>query len=391
MSELPLAGIRVVDLTQMLAGPYVTMLLADMGADVIKVESPDGDFIRKQGPFTEDDDLRAFGGYFQSINRNKRSVVLDLRSPQGRSDLERLVASTDVVVENFRNGVMERLGLPYERLCEVNPRIVYAAVRGFGDSRTGEGPLTSWPAYDLTAQAMSGLMHTTGEADGPPTKVGPGIGDTIPALFCLAGLLAALVKSKTTGEGSFVDVAMYDAMLAICERQIYQYSYTGNVAGRHGGTHPLLSPFDVLECADGWVTIAAPNDGLWAKLCAAIGRAELAEDARTAKSVDRVANSAFVHDVLQGWTGPRTKSQIAGELGGIVPIGPVNTVEDIFADPHVHARSMLVTVEQPGSARDVTIAGRPIKFLGVEERPAVRAPLLGEHTAEVLAELDARH
>ena len=384
---LPLEGVRVVDLTAMLAGPFATMILADLGADVIKVEAPTGDFTRQQGPFTEDDELRAFGGYFQSINRNKRGIVLDLQTLEGVRTLERLVDHADVLIENYRNGVMERLGIPYERLSERNPRLVYACIRGFGDSRTGMSPYVDWPAYDLTTQAVSGVMATTGDPDGPPQKVGPGIGDTIPALFSVAGLLAALVQAKTTGEGAFVDVSMYDAMIAISERQVYQYSYTGVVPGRFGSRHPLLSPFDVLRCSDGWVTVAAPSDKHWKLLCTLLDMPESLDDPRFATAPTRVTNGELVHELLERWTCNRTKSEVVSLLGGRIPVGPVNTIEDIYADPHLAARKMLPSVAQPGTARPVRVAGRPIKVLGVPEPPLRRAPLLGEHTAEVLAEL----
>jgi crotonobetainyl-CoA:carnitine CoA-transferase CaiB-like acyl-CoA transferase len=389
VSALPLEGVKVIDLSAMLAGPFASMVLADLGADVVKVEPPAGDFTRALGPFTTDDETRAYGGYFQSVNRNKRGIVLDLQTAEGVQQLERLVAGADVLIENFRNGVMNRLGIPYERLAEINPRLVYACIRGFGDHRTGRSPYVDWPAYDLTAQAISGVMAGTGEPDGPPAKVGPGIGDTVPALFSVAGLLAALVRADRTGRGGFVDVAMYDAMLAISERQIYQYSYTGEEPRRHGAIHPLLSPFDLLRCRDGWVTIAAPGDGHWRVLCELISISEFVEDSRTATASDRVRNRQFVHDLLESWTSTRSKHEIVELLGGRVPVGPVNTVRDIYDDPHVAVRGMIAPVDQPNGARSVRVAGRPIKFLGVSEPPLRRAPLLGEHTDQVLAELDA--
>lgn len=385
-SNGPLAGVVVVDLTTMLAGPFATMILADLGADVIKVEPPHGDFIRQQGPFAPDDRVRAFGGYFQSINRNKRSAVLDLTTDDGRDSLRRIVEHADVLVENYRHGVMDRLGLSYERLSEINPRLVYAAIRGFGDERTGSSPMRDWPAYDITAQALGGLMEITGDPAGPPIKAGPGFGDTVPALFAVIGLLSALHRARRDGIGGFVDVSMYDAMLAMCERTVYQHSYTGDVPNRQGNTHPLLSPFDVLPALDGWVSIAAPADKLWRNLCAAIGRPELADDERTKDNVSRLVHRHVVADALTEWTAAHTKSEIVDALGGIVPVGPVNTVEDIFADPHVKARQMLIDVEQPGLARPVTIVNTPIKFAGAGHTNARRAPLLGEHTAEVLTQ-----
>jgi crotonobetainyl-CoA:carnitine CoA-transferase CaiB-like acyl-CoA transferase len=383
-TEGPLNDVVVVDLTTMLAGPFATMVLADLGADVIKVEPPHGDFIRAQGPFAPDDELRAFGGYFQSVNRNKRGVVLDLTTEAGCSSLLELVAHADVVVENFRHGVMDRLGLSYERLREANPHLVYAAIRGFGDERTGSSPMRDWPAYDITVQALSGLMEITGEPGRPPIKTGPGLGDTVPALFAAIGVLSAVHRARRDGVGSFVDVSMYDAMLAMCERTVYQHSYTGDVPTRQGNSHPLLCPFDVVPAADGWVSIAAPGNNHWKQLCVVIGRPELATDSRTSDNVRRLANRDFTMSAITEWTTTRTKNQIIKALGGKVPVAPVNTVEDIYTDPHVHARNMLVEVEHPGVPRPLTIANTPIKFADAPPTRLRRAPLLGEHTDEVL-------
>src|SRR5437764_3932873 len=232
--ERPLHGLRVVDLTRMLAGPYCTMLLADLGADVVKVEPPGGDGTRSTGPFAEDDELRAYGGYFQSVNRNKRSIAVDLKQEAGREVVARLAAAADVLVENFRPGVMERLGLGYESLAEANPRLVYAAVRGFGDPRTGDSPYRDWPAFDVTAQAFGGFMGITGPMPGQPQKAGPGIGDIFPATLAAPGVLAAVHHRRETGRGQFVDVAMYDGVLALCERIVYQHSYAGAVPSQQG-------------------------------------------------------------------------------------------------------------------------------------------------------------
>jgi crotonobetainyl-CoA:carnitine CoA-transferase CaiB-like acyl-CoA transferase len=379
-SRGPLHDVRVVDLTRMLAGPYCSMLLADLGADVVKVEPPGGDLTRSKGPFRRDDANRTIGGYFQSINRNKRSVVLDFGKESARHRLAGLLEDADVVVENFRPGVMERWGFGYEHLAERNPRLVYAAIRGFGDPRTGASPLADWPAYDVVAQAMGGLIGITGQP-GAPVKIGPGIGDIFPAVMCAVGILAALHERSSSGLGQFVDVAMYDSVLALCERIVHQYSYAGEVPGPEGNAHPLLCPFDVFACSDGFVAIAAPSDNHWRTLTELIGRPELA--AAYPSHEDRLTHAGAVREAIVEWTTTRTKGVVVEMLGGRVPVGPVNTVEDIFEDPHVQARSMLVDVEEPGLDEPVTIVGTPIKLSRTPGGVHRRAPLLDEHATEL--------
>lgn len=377
----PLRGLRIIDLTRMLAGPYCTMLLADMGADVIKVEPPEGDSTRAHGPFRADDVKRFYGGYFQSVNRNKRSVVLDLSSEPDRTRLLELVSTADVLVENFRPGVMERWNLQYERLATENPRLIYAAIRGFGDPRTGETQFSNWPAYDIVAQAMGGLIGITG-APGAPVKAGPGVGDIFPAALCALGIMSAVYERGRSGLGQFLDVALYDAIIALCERIIFQYSYTGTIATPQGNRHPLLCPFDVFGCRDGQVAIAAPNDHQWDQLARAIGRPDLAEVYFSNDA--RLANAANVRKAISAWTETRTREEIMASLGGTVPVGPVNTVEDIVRDPHVTARNMLSHLEQPGSGSPVMVVAPPIKFLRTPASVRDRAPLLDEHRDEIL-------
>ncbi|MDT7708244.1 MAG: hypothetical protein QOG20_3851 [Pseudonocardiales bacterium] len=383
----PLEGVRVLDLTRALAGPFATMLLADLGADVIKVEPPEGDITRAQGPFHPTDELRAYGGYFASVNRNKRGIVLDLRTESGRKVLRDLARDADVLVENFRTGVLDRLGLSYEALARANPRLVYAALRGFGDPRTGASPYTARPAYDVVAQAMGGLMAITGQPDGPPTKVGPGVGDILPAALTTVGILAALRRAEATGKGDFVDVAMYDAVLALCERVVYQHSYLGAVPGREGNDHPLLCPFGLYRAADGWVAIAAPGDRHWELLCKTMDRPDLITDERLQTNVVRVQHRELVRELLEGWSSARTMSELEGLLAHNVPMAPVNTIDRIVADPHVQARDMLLELEHPGVANPLAVAGRPIKFGSGKGVTPRRAPLFGEHTDTVLAEL----
>ncbi|WP_326540575.1 CaiB/BaiF CoA transferase family protein [Pseudorhodoferax sp.] len=382
-----LADLRVIDLTQMLAGPFCTQLLADQGAQVLKVEPLAGDGIRSAGPFRHDDGLRAFGGYFQSVNRNKSSIALDLKHADGRALLEQLIDGADVVVENFRTGVMDRLGLSWETLRARNPALVYATIRGFGDPRSGASPYAHWPAYDVVAQAMGGIMGITGAVGGDPTKIGPGIGDIVPGLMLGIGILAAVHHARRTGQGQFVDVAMADGVLALCERIVYQQSYEDRTPGPQGNRHPLLCPFGLFPARDGWVSIACPDEKLWARLAAAIDRPEMAHDPRYATNPARVQHAAAVIGAVEAFTRARTKAELAALLGGIVPFGPVYTAQDIFDDPHFAQRDMLVEVEHPGCPTPVRIAGVPIKLGTTPGGVHRRAPLLGEHTEEVLRAL----
>jgi crotonobetainyl-CoA:carnitine CoA-transferase CaiB-like acyl-CoA transferase len=383
----PLAGIRIVDFTQALAGPFCTMLLADLGADVVKVEPPYGDMTRFTGPFTRGDDEQHYGGYFASINRNKRSVILDLTTPFGKQAALALVRRADAVVENSRAGVMDRLGLGYEVLAAVNERLVYAAIRGFGDPRTGRSPYEDWPAFDVVAQAMGGAVSMTGTEDGRTLKVGPPIGDIYPATVAALGVAAALAGVARGGRGQFLDVAMYDAVLALSEQLVYRYSYTGMVTRPAGNGHPQLCPFDLFEASDGYCAIAAPTESHWPTLCGIIGRPELADDDRCRTNRERVRHAPFVREQVTAWTRRHTKAEIVAALAGKVPVGPVNTAPEVFADPHVAVRQMLVDVPHPGTGGTVALPGSPIKLTGTPAGIYRRPPTLGEHTDELLAEV----
>ena len=391
MTAGPLHGVRVVDLTHALAGPYTTMLLADLGADVLKVEPSAGDLSRRAGPFHPEDALRAFGGYFQSVNRGKRSIVLDLKTAADAEVFRSIAAEADVLVENFSAGVMERLGLSYESLSEDNPRLIYAAVRGFGDARSGQSPYQGWPAFDVVVQAMAGLMGITGTEDGDPIKVGPGVGDIFPGALLALGITSALYEARSTGLGQFVDVAMYDAVLALCERIVYQHSYAGIIAKPEGNKHPVWSPYDVVPALDGWVTIAAPSDVRWRTLCTLIGRPDLAADASLATNLQRVARRDEIFDLLAAWTSIRTKAEILDILGGHVPVGAVRDAAEIMADPHVAARDMVIHLEQPGTTTALGVAGQPLKFSRTPASPHRRAPLLDEDGPAIREALAQQH
>ncbi|WP_049925338.1 succinyl-CoA:mesaconate CoA-transferase [Halopiger goleimassiliensis] len=379
-----LSDLRVLDLTQVLAGPYCTMLLADMGADVVKVERPGGDMIRSNPPFVDDPDEEAYGGYFQSVNRGKRSIELNLGDEDDREDFLSLVEKADVVVENYRAGTMEKYDLGYETLTEYNEDLIYSSIRGFGDPRTGETYRQGQPSFDLIAQALGGVMETTGQPDGPPTKTGPGVGDLFTATLNCIGILAAVHHRDRTGEGQYVDTAMYDSMLSFTERAIYQQSYTGEAPTRRGNSHPTLFPYNAFETADGYAVIAAFNDRHWTELCEVMGREELAEEYPT--TADRLEHRELLRDEIADWTLRQTNDDLVGKLEGRVPAAPVQTTEEIFDDEHVHARDMLVPVEQPGADTAVEIAGNPIKMSETEPKPRGRAPLLDEHREEILGE-----
>jgi crotonobetainyl-CoA:carnitine CoA-transferase CaiB-like acyl-CoA transferase len=379
-----LEGIRVIDLTQMLAGPYCTQMLADQGADVIKIEPPQGDSSRKLGPYRPDDESRMVGGYFASVNRNKKSIVIDLKAEEGRALLRRLVRNADVVVENYRARVMDRLGLSYESLREDNPALVYAAIRGFGDPRTGESPYVDWPAFDVVAQAMGGLMGITGPDASTPIKVGPGLGDIVPGAFAATGILAALVRAKMTGRGQFVDICMIDVVLAVCERIVHQNSYAGVVPRPEGNQHPILTPFGVFPASDGFVSIGAPTDEWWQKICRLIGREDVLADETLSTNALRTKNRERVFAIVEAFTRARTKKQLLEIFGGKIPFGPVYDIADIAQDPHFAARNMIVETRDPGAAAPVKLAGVPIKFTETPGQIWSAPPLPGEHTDEIL-------
>jgi crotonobetainyl-CoA:carnitine CoA-transferase CaiB-like acyl-CoA transferase len=379
-----LDGVRVVDLTQMLAGPYCTMLLADQGAEVIKVEPLDGDHTRIIGPYHKDDKLKAFGGYFASVNRTKKSIAIDLKTTEGRELVMKLCEGADAVVENYRGGVMDRLGLSYEALHERNPKLVYATIRGFGDYRTGKSPYTDFPAYDVISQAMGGIMAITGPDKDTPMKVGPGVGDIVPAITCAFGIVSAIFRAHKTGRGQFVDVGMVDAILAVCERIMHQHSFAQTLPVPEGNHHPLLCPFGMFPAKDGFVTIAAHADTHFPILCRLIGKPEMASDPRFVTVQDRRANQDVIIAAVSDFTRQRTKQELLKYLGGQVPFSPVYNVRDIVADPHFKARDMLPWVPHPGLDHEVQIAGVAVKMTETPGKVRHRAPLLGEHTDQYL-------
>ncbi len=391
----PLSDIRIIDMTQALAGPFGTALLADLGADVIKIEPPHGDMARIMPPYPENfshpiadrEKDCDYGGYFASINRNKRSVVLDLKQPADREALLAMVEQADAVTENARVGVMDGLGVGYEALKARNPKIVYAAIRGFGDPRTGESPYANWPAFDIVAQCMGGLVGITGPPDSKGLPAGSSVGDIYPGTLMALGLVSAVHNARRTGEGQFVDVSMYDAVMSLAETAVTNYAYNERVLGPRGSGHPMLCPFDVYETNDGAVAIAAPTTNHWKALCEAMERPDLLADERTKDTLQRSAHRDFVTDVITAWTNLRSKAEVVDALGGKVPVGPVNTAADLFSDPHTAARGILPKVQLPGNNGEVALAGTPIKFTSTQAGVYAAPPRLGEHSDEVFAEL----
>lgn len=383
-----LKGLRVLDLTHALAGPFCSQVLADHGADVIKIEPIEGDFFRRIGPFRDDDTERHFGGLFQSCNRNKRSIAVNLKDPQGQALVRELVKGADALVENYRAGVLDKLNLGYEVLKAVKPSLVYTSVRGFGDKAGGQSPYMMWPAFDIVAQAMGGWMGITGEDAAHPYKVGGGVGDTVPGLFAAFGTMTALWHARATGEGQYVDIAMTDSILAMSELVVSQYSYRGVSPVPVGNGIPGLAPFGTIKVKDGVIAIAAPHDVQWAELCRLIGKPELVTDARFNSEGARWENNAALLEAIETVTLTKTKGELRALFGGRVPFSPIYTAEDIFQDPHFSARQMLPEVEQPGSARPVAVPGIPVKLSATPGAVRYRAPKLGEHTREILTEFD---
>jgi CoA:oxalate CoA-transferase len=378
----PLAGVRVLDLSRVMAGPYCASMLADAGAEVIKVEIPGvGEDSRHIGPFAEGPNGRE-SAYFMMLNRGKRSITLDLKSPRGLDLLIKLAAKSDVLIENYRPGAAARLGIGYAALNAVNPRLVYASITGFGQT----GPLASRPAYDLVIQAMSGLMSVTGFPDGPPTAVGDSICDVTTGMFAAWGITTALAGRAQTGRGQHIDVAMLDSMFSMLLTVLAKRLYTGAEPGRVGNRHPVTYPVDCFRAKDGHVVMVAISDAAFAKLMQAIGRPELVEDPRFKRNAGRNAHEGELRMILQEWMTFRTRDEIQEALDGAdVPCGPVWSIADVAASEHIKARGMILDPGHPSLAT-APLVRQPVIF-GGEKSETARAPLLGEHTDSVLREV----
>jgi crotonobetainyl-CoA:carnitine CoA-transferase CaiB-like acyl-CoA transferase len=375
----PLHGVRVVDLTRVLAGPFCSMALGDMGAEVIKIEEPGkGDDTRGWPPFA--------GGeatYFISVNRNKKSLTLNLKAPEGQDILRRIIARADVVLENFRPGTMERLGFGYDALRAGNPRLVYCSISGFGDS----GPEASRPGYDLIVQGESGVMDLTGFPDGPPVKVGNSIADLVAGMSAAQGITLALLARERSGRGQKVEIGMLDVMASLLTYQASLYWNGGARPSRKGNQHPSIVPYEVFRADDAYLTIGVANDSLWERFCRALERPDLVRDPRFDTVPNRVAHRDQLVPLLNEILGGRAADEWLAvfERAG-VPAGRIKTVAEVCESPHLKARGMVVRLEHP-KAGAVTVMGVPIRLEETSGSAAAPPPLLGQHTEELLTRL----
>ena len=372
-----LHGLRVIDVTQVMAGPFCTMLLADLGADIVKIEPPSGDATR-QMPGAIDRESPSFN----AVNRGKRSVVLDLKTPKGRDALKRLARGADVLVENYRPGVLAELGLDYETLSAINPRIVFASISGYGQT----GPDRRKGGFDLVAQGVSGLMSITGERGGPPVKVGVPLTDLGAGLFALVGILAALQHRHVSGVGQHVDTSLVDAGVALSVWEATEYFRTSAAPQPMGSAHRMFAPYQAIRCADGYITLGTANDRLFTRVCDLLQHPEWATDSRFADNPTRVQNQAALAAAIEAVTAQQPRQHwIALFEKHEIPCGPINDYAQVFEDTQVQAREMMVEVDHPvlGHIRSL---GSPIKLSATPADPRHRAPLLGEHTREVLDE-----
>jgi CoA:oxalate CoA-transferase len=375
----PLDGLRVVDLTRVLAGPYATMILADLGAEVLKVEIPgSGDEARNFGPFQN-----GVSAYFMSINRGKKSVTLNLQKDQGKQILRRLVGKADILTENFRPGTMKRLGLDYESLRQENAGLIYAATSGFGQT----GPLAPRGAYDMIIQAMGGIISITGEPGRPPVRVGTSIVDLTASLYTVVGILSALQHRERTGQGQMVDISMLDCQAALLENAIARYAVTGEVPGPLGSRHPAITPFQVFESGNGYFVLAIGNDTIWGKFCEVIQQPDLVTDTRFATNPARTEHQPELERILNEILRQKTTEEWleALEPAGI-PCGPIQSVGQVVNHPQIRAREMMVEIEHP-DAGPLLMPASPLKLSDSPAKVEKPAPRLGEHTAEVLTGL----
>src|SRR3954470_17261158 len=377
MPARALDGLRVLDVTQVMAGPYCAMVLADLGADVIKVEPPAGDSTRVMPGATGRDSPS-----FNAVNRGKRGIVLNLKTPAGRDVLLRLARATDILIENYRPGVMASLGAGYEALAAANPRLIYASISGYGQT----GPQRSKGGFDLVAQGVSGIMSVTGEPGGAPVKAGVPVTDLGAGLFALVGILAALEHRHRSGSGQHVDTSLVDAGVALSVWEATEYFSGIGVPAALGSAHRMNAPYQAIRCADGYITLGAANERLFRRLCKVLGRPEWSEDRSFANNASRVKNRGALAAQIESITATQPRAHWLALLeANDIPCGPINDYAQVFADPQVLAREMVVETDHPTLGHLRTL-GSPIKLSATPADVSRRAPQLGEHTDEVLSE-----
>ncbi|HEX7229056.1 MAG TPA: CoA transferase [Candidatus Binatia bacterium] len=374
----PLAGIRVLDLTRVLAGPYCTMFLGDLGAEVVKIEQPGvGDDTRGWGPPFANGE----SAYFLCVNRNKKSLTIDLKSAEGSSLVRQLAAQADVVIENFRPGAIEQLGLGYDQLRTINPKIIYASLSGFG----ADGPMADLPGYDLIVQAWGGLMSITGSEESGPFKVGVAIIDVVAGLMLGKSIAAALYARERMGFGQKLDTSLLEAEVAVLINAGSNYLVSGKVPGRWGNAHPTIVPYQSFQTEDSYLVVGVASEGIWKRFCAAIGKSELARDPRFEKNSDRVAHREVLIPMLSEIFRSRNNQSWLRVLNEAeVPCAPIQTIDQVFQSPQVLHRKMLVEVAH-ATAGSVRMAGLPVKFSATPASVRLPPPLLGEHSEQVLA------
>jgi CoA:oxalate CoA-transferase len=372
----PLGDVRVLSFGRMLSGPYASMLLSDLGADVLKVEQPEtGDISRTGAPF-----IKGISSYFLSINRGKRSITLDLKKDDAKKIILELANKVDILMENFRPGVMDRLGLGYETISMHNPRIIYASISGFGQ----KGPYSGRPAYDMVAQGMGGVVSITGEPGRSPVRVGYSIGDMAASLFAVTAILAALHEREKSGKGQWIDVSMFDCQVALCENACARYLATQKIPGPMGSRHPLFTPFEVFPTSDSHIVLIAFTDDDWKKFCHAVGKEHGMIDERFRTNESRLANYQLFVNKMNALMRTRTTKEWMEvfDSHGII-CGPVNSIEQVVNDPHIRERGMIVDVNHPGAGK-LRVVGTPMKFSRTPCEIEKASPELGEHTEEVL-------
>lgn len=377
-NDPPLKGVRVLDLTQAMAGPIATMVLGDLGAEIIKIEPPAGDQTRSWAPPY----IKGISAYFLSVNRNKRSISLDLKSEEGREIMRKMVQKSDILIQNFRPGTMERLGLPYDKARELNPQLIYCSLSGYGQ----DGPQKDWPGYDLTVLANSGLLSLNGEESRTPIKFGVPIADIVSGMFANSAILSALYERTKSGLGQHIDLSMLDVNFLILTHQAYNYFATGENPRKLGSAHPSIAPYQVFRTGDGYIAIAVGTEKLWKSFCASIGRKDLTDNEKFRENALRVENRGLlVEEIESSFRGSKTDELVGRLLKDGIPAAPINTVEQAANNPQIRARGMVSEMDAPYGR--IPIQGTPFRMSRTPGRISKAPPLLGEDSVQILKSL----